>query len=84
MEKKRIEWVDTARFLCMLAVMAEHAESMTGTMDKIIDPFYLNMFSFAAGYVYVHRRGFRDFLGRKVRQLLVPWLWEARINLVIH
>ena len=33
MEKKRIEWVDSAKFLCMLAVMAEHAESMTGTMD---------------------------------------------------
>ena len=73
MEKKRIEWVDSAKFLCMLAVMAEHAESMTGTMDKIIDPFYLNMFSFAAGYVYVHRHGFKDFLGKKVRQLLVPW-----------
>ena len=75
MDKKRIEWVDTAKFLCMLAVMAEHAESMTGTLDKIVDPFYLNMFSFAAGYVYVHRHGFRNFFSKKLRQLMVPWLF---------
>ena len=82
MEKKRIEWVDTAKFLCMIAVMAEHAESMTAVQDKIVDPFYLNMFSFAAGYVYFHRHGFRDFFRKKVRQLFIPWLCFSLLVIV--
>ena len=74
MDKKRIAWVDTVKFLCMIAVMADHAESSREMLDLFVAPFYLNMFSFAAGYVYVHREGFGPFLRKKARQLLVPWL----------
>ena len=74
MEKKRIAWVDTAKFICMIAVMADHAESSREMLDLFVAPFYLNMFSFAAGYVYVHREGFGPFFRKKLRQLFIPWL----------
>lgn len=74
MEQKRITWVDTARFFAMLAVMANHTQYTTAKLDSFVAPFYLNMFSFAAGYVYVHRAGFGKFFRRKLQQLFVPWL----------
>ena len=70
MEQKRITWVDTARFFAMLAVMANHTQYTTAKLDSFVAPFYLNMFSFAAGYVYVHRAGFGKFFRRKLQQLL--------------
>lgn len=73
MEKKRVVWVDLARFFCMIAVMSEHSPMMTDLLDNLWEPWFLNLFSFVAGYVYLHRPGFGSFVRRKLRQLLVPW-----------
>ena len=83
MEKRRVEWVDTMKCLCMIAVLTEHVEFVTPVWDRLVEPFFLNLFSFAAGYVYVHRRGFRAFLGKKVRQLWVPWLFFSTLTILM-
>ena len=83
MEKKRIEWVDLAKFFCMMAVMADHSAMMTDALDGFVEPWYLNMFSFAAGYVYLHRRGFGPFFRKKVRQLFVPWLIFSSLTIAL-
>lgn len=53
--------------------MSEHAPSFNGMVDALNAPFYLNGFFFAAGYLYIHREGFGDFVKRKAKQLLIPW-----------
>ena len=68
-EKTRIAWVDTAKFICIIAVIAEHAACMTKITDTINAPFYLNGFFFLAGYVYRHEEGFSRFTLKKIRQL---------------
>ena len=73
MNHKHVDWVDYARYFCILAVMAEHTAFITGKLDAFVEPFFLNMFSFCAGYVYIHRDGFKAFIKKKVRQLLLPW-----------
>ena len=83
MQQKRIEWVDTARFFAMIAVMANHTQFMTAKLDSFVAPCYLNMFSFAAGYVYVHRAGFAAFFRKKLRQLFLPWLCLSLLVIVL-
>ena len=83
MEKKRIVWVDLAKFFCMFAVMADHSAMMTDALDGFVEPWYLNLFSFAAGYVYFHRRGFGAFFRKKTRQLFVPWLVFSMLTIAL-
>lgn len=81
MGKKRVEWVDTMKCLCMIAVLTEHVAFVPPVWDRLVEPFFLNMFSFAAGYVYFHRRGFRAFFVKKLRQLWVPWLFFSVLTI---
>ena len=82
MDKKRVEWIDTLKCLCMIAVLTEHVEFVTPAWDELVEPFFLNLFSFAAGYVYVHREGFGRFFMKKVRQLWVPWLFFSTLTIL--
>ncbi len=82
MDKKRVEWIDTLKCLCMIAVLTEHVELVTPYWDWLVEPFFLNLFSFAAGYVYVHREGFGRFFVKKVRQLWVPWLFFSTLTIL--
>lgn len=83
MEKKRVEWIDTVKFLCMIAVMTEHVEFVTPVWDRLVEPFFLNMFSFAAGYVYIYRDGFVQFLKKKINQLFIPWFFFSTLTIVM-
>ena len=83
MEKKRVEWIDTVKCLCMIAVLVEHVECVTPVWDRFVEPFFLNMFSFAAGYVYIHRDGFGRFFSKKLRQLWVPWLFFSTLTILL-
>ena len=83
MDKKRIDWIDTARFFCMLAVMANHTLYTNPKLDSFVEPFFLNMFTFAAGYVYTHHPGFGDVFRKKLRQLFLPWLYLSTLTIVL-
>jgi fucose 4-O-acetylase-like acetyltransferase len=72
---KRIEWVDIAKFICALFVIIIHLESNTSLLGKFYEPFLLNGFLFLSGYTFRFRDGFPSFLARKIRQLLIPWLF---------
>ena len=71
---KRISWVDTFKCICIMAVMAEHAQCMTGWVHAFNAPFFVNGFFFASGYVYRNGESFGSFFKKKLRQLFVPWL----------
>ncbi len=72
---RRIEWVDIAKFICALFVIVIHLESNTNLLGKFYEPFLLNGFLFLSGYTFRFRNDFRSFFSRKIRQLLIPWLF---------
>lgn len=52
--EKRIGWIDNARGLCMLFVMAHHSPFMEAWMVKIYLPIFLTLFFFISGYLFVN------------------------------
>lgn len=80
---KRVEWVDIAKYICIICVMASHLESMKEEFWQFFGPFFLTLFFFCSGYVYKHRKGFREHLVKKFRQLFIPWLVFSVFNILL-
>lgn len=71
---KRVEWVDIAKYVCIMCVMASHLESMTGELRALFSPFFLTLFFFCSGYVYKQRDGFIGLMVKKyVSYLFLGW-----------
>lgn len=53
--KKRIEWIDVLKCICMFFVMVSHVSSkqkIAQDLEKFYLPFFLTGFLFASGYTY--------------------------------
>ena len=70
--KKRIEWVDTLKFICIFFVLNTHLDFSTRLLKTFFIPFYLMGFLFASGYCYSNRGSFAAMLKKKTHQLLIP------------
>ena len=73
-KKKRIEWVDIVKYVCIIMVMLSHLETRTEVWRAFYTPFFLTAFFFTAGYVYKPKGSFKEFMFKKFRQLFIPWL----------
>lgn len=82
-QTKRIEWVDTVKFICISFVILSHLETNTPFLSAFYRPFFLTSFFFASGYVYKSGRKFSEFITKKVKQLFIPWLVFSTVNLVL-
>lgn len=80
--KKRIGWVDTMKCICILFVMLAHLESGSPVLDAVYTPVFLTGFLFAAGYTYVPEDDFPEFMRKKGKTLLWPWLFFSTFNLL--
>lgn len=81
--KKRIEWIDIVKFICIMFVMLSHLECNTRILFVFYYPFYLTLFFFSSGYVYNDVKDFRTFFSKKVKGLLVPWLILSCFNIFL-
>ena len=77
---KRVEWIDTAKFICITFVILSHLETNTSFWNAFYSPFFLTAFFFASGYVY---KSGQKFLYKKFRQLFIPWLVFSTFNLLL-
>ena len=82
-DKKRIEWVDIIKYICIMGVITSHLESNTDMIYALYSPFYLTGFLFASGYVYRHKDDFKTFFLKKVRTLFWPWLFFSVSNILL-
>ena len=82
MKTTRIDWIDRMKAVCILVVMLVHLEAGQGVPRRLYEPFFLNGFLFASGYVY-RQAVFSAFFRKKVRALLVPWLVFSVGNLAL-
>lgn len=81
--KKRIEWVDTVKYVCIIMVMLSHLETRTEVWRAFYIPFFLTAFFFTAGYVYKPKGSFKEFMFKKFRQLFIPWLFFSVFDIVL-
>lgn len=80
---KRIEWIDIAKFLCMICVMITHLDCKSQTALVLYSPFYLAIFFFCSGYCYKPAFSFAEMFNKKIRQLLIPWFLFSNVNIII-
>jgi len=85
-EKQRIEWIDTAKGICILLVVLHH----TSRFLKIDYPcaadfmvFRMPLYFILSGLFFKSYSGFLDFLQRKVNKLIVPYLFFFTLGGVI-
>ncbi len=81
--RKRIDWVDIAKFFGMFFVMLSHFEICPYYLRAFFTPFYLSIFFFCSGYTYRHQDSFRDFFVKKLNQLILPWFIYSNLNIVL-
>lgn len=80
---KRIEWVDTGKFFCIMFVMLSHLESGTDGMRSFYTPFFLTSFFFLSGYVYKEPASFKELFYKKVKGLFIPWFIFSHFNILL-
>lgn len=80
---KRIAWVDTAKYICIMAVMLEHLESITDELSCFLSPFFVLAFFFVAGYTHKPGQRFSAFFLKKLRTLFVPWLIFSVLDIAL-
>ena len=74
MKEQRTEWIDIAKFIGIISIMAMHSDARTKPLDLFTAPYFLNIFYFASGYVYRSGEKFFNFIKKKAKTLLLPWL----------
>lgn len=82
-QTKRIAWVDTVKYICIILVMLSHLDCNTELWRTFYSPFFLTAFFFVSGYVYNHKNNFKNFLYKKIRQLFIPWLVLSNFNILL-
>lgn len=75
MVKKRVEWIDQLKAICMLLVIIGHFSFFPEDIAKIYSPFMLSAFLFASGYTFHIEDNFFIFILKKIKTLLFPMLW---------
>ena len=78
---KRFQWIDEAKGLGILFVMLGHCY----LEDKFVfwfTSFCMALFFFLSGYVFHRKASYQEFLMKKIRTLLIPYLCFAGITML--
>lgn len=80
--KRRIEWVDNLKFICIFFVMISHLKCTPSILIQFFEPFFLTAFFFVSGYVYKEQKNLYVLLCKKAKALLVPWFMFSIFNII--
>lgn len=80
---KRIEWVDSAKYFCAMAIIIEHINASPAELTVLFATWMLEGFFFLAGYVHKSSQSFKSFIIKKIRCLLVPWLVFSVLDITL-
>ncbi len=73
MTKKRLAYIDYARGICIILMIMGHI-GFGDYFYQYIHAFHMPIFFLMSGYLYHEKVSLKDAIGRKVRQLLIPYL----------
>lgn len=74
--KERIEWIDTAKGICILLVVLTHAANPLGITYPLADvliTFRMPLYFILSGLFFKTYNGFGDFIVRKINKLIIPY-----------
>ncbi len=85
MAEKRIQYIDIAKGIGILAVVAGHSVLIDSFPQRLIYTFHMPLFFFLAGYCYnPDKYSFATLLRKRIRQLLVPLFIFSAILLAVR
>ena len=76
--KSRIDYIDTAKGLCMMFVIFVHIHFYFGCQywgELCLKSFYLPLFFMLSGLFFKPYSGFYEFIMRKINTILIPFLF---------
>lgn len=76
--KKRVEWIDLAKGVCIILVVITHVFLVSGVsfmMDSKMTSIRMPLYFILSGLFFKQYEGFLGFLRRKVNKLLIPFLF---------
>lgn len=79
-DEKRILWIDVAKGICMISVIAGHLG--VSWINKVVFSYHLTLFFILSGYTLKNNLSM-DGCGRKFRRLMVPYFATCAAVLVM-
>ena len=76
--KKRVEWIDLAKGVCIILVVITHIFLVSGvsfSLDSKMTSIRMPLYFILSGLFFKQYEGFKGFLTRKTNKLLIPFLF---------
>lgn len=84
MKQERIEWIDIAKAIGIILVIAGHSYNDCGLINWIYS-FHMPLFFFLSGLTFtVNDRTITGFIKRKVKSLLIPYLMYSFVYIIFY
>lgn len=81
-QKSRIDWLDFAKGIGILCVVFGHTQ-IPYISEYLIRPFHVPLFFFLSGFCFaVKKYNFKEFLSKKIKSLLMPYIFFSLIWIV--
>lgn len=79
--EKRLDWIDCLKGLGIILVVWGHL-NLPRAVEIIIYSFHMPLFFFISGYLFKNgNRSYSDYVRKKLKSILVPYLFFASISL---
>ena len=67
--KKRIEWIDSIKFICMICIMIGHFEFFPQKLETFFSAFCLTGFLLCTGYTFHLEKSMMYFIKKRFKQI---------------
>lgn len=87
MEKKRIEYIDLMKGICITMVVLLHCHYFEGEkaiIDTYLRPLRMPLYFFLAGLFFKTYSSFKCLLIKKINNLVIPYLFFSILAFVPH
>ena len=78
-EKKRIEWIDSIKFICMICIIIGHFEFFPQKVETFFSAFSLTGFLLCTGYTFHLEKSIFYFIRKRFKQIIVPMIWMGML-----
>lgn len=78
-KKKRIEWIDEIKCICILCIMLGHFSFIPNKIATFSSPFCLTAFLFCSGYTFHLEKNFKTYFKKRFFQIIIPMIWMGSV-----
>ena len=72
---KRIEWIDIAKGIAMLCIIAGHLG--VDSINRVVFTFHIPIFLLLSGYFIDQKMEFKDYAIKKIKWLIIPYIFTS-------